>query len=265
MCKHYIFIIVIISNQSYNLNGDYMEIVKEPVHLVTKRENIAPLVLMPGDPLRAKYIAEHFLDNYILVNDVRNMLAYTGNYKGKRISIVSSGMGIPSSAIYIVELYKFFNVEKIIRIGTCGSINKDCKVRDLLLASASYSPSNFTYIWNKEHVHIAYPNRNLNNVIKNCAKNINVKLNEGNIVTNDVFCLYQDIKHTYSHIINSFNPYGLEMESFGLFYLSNYFNKESACLCTVVDSEYESEIMSPDEKEMALNDMIKVALDAIIK
>lgn len=254
-----------INNQLYNLDGDIMETVKDPVHLATKKENIAPLVLMPGDPLRAKYIAEHFLDNYVLVNDVRNMYAYTGNYKGKRISIVSSGMGIPSSAIYIVELYKFFNVEKIIRIGTCGSINKNCKVRDLLLTKASYSPSNFSYIWNKEHVHVSYPDEILNKTIEETAKDLNIKLNIGNMITNDVFCLYQDIKHTYSHIEQSFNPYGLEMESFGLFYLSKYFNKESACLCTVVDSEFESEIMSPDEKEKALNDMIKVALEAIIK
>lgn len=239
--------------------------IKNPIHLETKKENIAPLVLMPGDPLRAKYIAEHFLDNYILVNDVRNMLAYTGNYKGKRISIVSSGMGIPSSAIYIVELYKFFNVEKIIRIGTCGSINKDCNVRDILLAKASYSPSNFSYIWNKEHKHIDYPSNNLNNTIKDCAHNLGIKITEGNIITNDVFCLYQDIKHTYSHIQKTFMPYGLEMEAFGLFYLSNYFNKESACLCTVVDSEFSDEIMTPDEKEKTLNEMIKVALDAIIK
>jgi len=242
-----------------------MENVKNPIHLVTKRENIAPLVLMPGDPLRAKYIAEHFLDNYILVNDVRNMYAYTGNYKGKRVSIVSSGMGIPSCAIYVIELYKFFGVEKIIRIGTCGSINKDCHVRDLILAEASYSPSNFTYIWNKEHAHIAYPDRNLNNKIKEIAKKNKTNLNVGNFITNDVFCLYQDIKHTYSHLHKSFNPYALEMEAFGLFYLSDYFKKKSACLCTVVDSEFSDEIISADEKEMALNDMIRLALDAIIE
>lgn len=242
-----------------------MESVNNPVHLVTKKENIAPLVLMPGDPLRAKYIAEHFLDNYILVNDVRNMYAYTGNYKGKRVSIVSSGMGIPSCAIYVIELFKFFNVEKIIRIGTCGSINENCHIRDLILADATYSPSNFTYIWNKEHSHIAYPSKKLNNNIKEMALKNDIKLNTGNFITNDVFCLYQDIKHTYSHLIDTFNPYALEMEAFGLFYLANYFKKQASCLCTVVDSEFSDEMISADEKEKALNDMIKVALDAIIK
>lgn len=237
----------------------------EPIHIITKKENIAPIVLMPGDPLRAKYIAEHYLDNYSLVNDVRNMYAYTGTYKGIPVSVVSSGMGIASSAIYIYELYNFYNVKKIIRVGTCGSINKDCHVRDLLLADASYSNSSFAYTWNKEHRHLAYASKILNNTINDTAKSLNIPIKCGNMITSDVFCLYQDITHIYSHLMNSFNPLGLEMESFALFYLSNYFNKESACICTVVDSMYEPDILSADEKEKMLNDMIKVALESIIK
>lgn len=237
----------------------------EPVHIITKKENIAPLVLMPGDPLRAKYIAEHFLDNYTLVNNVRNMYSYTGTYKGKRISIVSSGMGIPSSAIYIYELYNFYNVEKIIRIGTCGSINKECHVRDILLSKSSYSNSNFSYTWNQEHIHIAYPDNDLNKTIINTAKDLNIDLTVGNMITSDVFSLYQDITHIYNHLLNNYKPYGLEMESFGLFYLSNYLKKKSACLCTVVDSAYEKVILSSEEKERMLNDMIKLALESIIK
>lgn len=237
----------------------------EAVHIITKKENIAPLVLMPGDPIRAKYIAEHFLDNYILVNDVRNMYAYTGNYKGVRVSIVSSGMGIPSSGIYICELFKIYNVEKIIRIGTCCSLNKNCHVKDILLAKSSYSNSNYAYTWNKEYTHIAYPKEELNKTIIDTAKEDKIKINVGNMITSDVFSLYQNVSHTYSHLLDSFKPFGLEMESFGLFYLANYFKKESACLCTVVDSMYSDEMMSSIDKENMLNDMIRLALDSIIK
>ena len=111
-------------------------------HIESEQYEIAPIVLMPGDPLRAKYIAENFLEDYLLVNDVRNMFFYTGVYKGKKVTIASSGMGIPSMGIYAYELIKFYNVKKIIRIGTCGSFNENIKVKDLILSTGSYS---YTY------------------------------------------------------------------------------------------------------------------------
>ena len=107
-------------------------------HIESKLEDIAPVVLMPGDPLRAKYIAENFLEDAKLINKVRNMFGYTGTYKGKKVTVFASGMGIPSIGIYSYELYKFYNVEKIIRIGTCGSFNKDIKLLDVVLSSGEY-------------------------------------------------------------------------------------------------------------------------------
>ena len=112
-------------------------------HIESKKEEIAPIVLMPGDPLRAKYIAENFLENVTLVNHVRNMFAYTGTYKGKKVTVFPSGMGIPSMGIYSYELFKFYDVKKIIRIGTCGSFHEDIKCLDVVLAEKAYSKTYF--------------------------------------------------------------------------------------------------------------------------
>ena len=111
------------------------------IHIESKKEDIADIVVMSGDPLRAKYIAENFLDEYKMVNDVRNMYGFTGYYKGKRVTIFSHGMGIPSIGIYAYELYKFYDVKKIIRVGTCGTINRDIRLRDVILATSAYSLS----------------------------------------------------------------------------------------------------------------------------
>ena len=132
------------------------------IHIEAKKNEVADVVLMPGDPLRAKYIAETFLTNVIEINKVRNMLGYTGFYKGKRITVMGSGMGIPSIGIYSYELFNDYNVKKIIRIGSGGSLNKDIKLNDIVLAKNSYSPSSFAYVWGQ----------NVNNVI-NSSEAIN--------------------------------------------------------------------------------------------
>ena len=198
-----------------------------------------------------------FIDYYELLIDWNNKINLT--------SIVEFEDVIIKHFIDSASILNFYNVEKIIRIGTCGSINKECHVRDILLSKSSYSNSNFSYTWNQEHVHIAYPDNDLNKTIIDTAKDLNIDLTVGNMITSDVFSLYQDITHIYNHLLNNYKPYGLEMESFGLFYLSNYLKKKSACLCTVVDSAYEKVILSSEEKERMLNDMIKLALESIIK
>ena len=115
----------------------------EPVHIVTEKENIAPIVLLPGDPLRAKYIAEKFLTDAKLVNEIRNMYAFTGYYKGVRVTVMGSGMGVSSVGIYSYELYHFYDVKKIIRIGSAGSMNEDAKILDVVLSTGAYSNSSF--------------------------------------------------------------------------------------------------------------------------
>ena len=147
--------------------------------------DIAKTVIMPGDPLRAKYIAENFLEDYRLVNSVRGMFAYTGKYKGKEISIMAHGMGMPSVGIYSYELYKFYDVENIIRIGSCGGYKPDAKLFDIILSSAVFSESNYALTLNNEDCHIAFPSSELNEIIKNVATENNISLTVGNTVCTD--------------------------------------------------------------------------------
>ena len=142
-------------------------------HNEAKLGEIAKTVIMPGDPLRAKYIAETFLDDYKLVNSVRGMYAYTGKYKGKEITVMASGMGMPSMGIYSYELYKFYEVENIIRVGSCGSYKPDLKLFDIILAENTFSESNFALTLNNDICHMVSSNKDLNSVIIETAKKDN--------------------------------------------------------------------------------------------
>jgi len=164
-----------------------MFIGEDPIHINAEKGSIAELVLMPGDPLRAKYIAEKFLTDSKEVCNLRNMLGYTGFYKNTKVSVIGSGMGMPSMGIYSWELFHFFNVKKIIRIGTCGVVSPTVDIPDLILASSAYSESNFAYTFNDYKEHITYPSKNLNEIIKETATNLNIKLHIGDVTTMDVF------------------------------------------------------------------------------
>ena len=155
------------------------------IHCNAKKEDIEKNVLMPGDPLRAKYIAENFLENARLVNTVRNMLAYTGTYKGKPVTVFSSGMGMPSIGIYSYELYKFYDVEKIIRIGSCGTYNKNIHLFDTILVDKSYTEGNFAYEWNKKEEHVSEASKELNDLIESTAQKMGIKYVRGNAFCND--------------------------------------------------------------------------------
>ena len=135
-------------------------------HIGCEKGDIAKTVIMPGDPLRAKYIAQNFLKDYKVVNKIRNMLAYTGTYKGKEVTVFSSGMGIPSIGIYSYELFKFYDVEKIVRIGTCGSFNKDIKLLDVILSSGAYCKSYFPKLLDGSEVDFVKSSEEFNNIIK---------------------------------------------------------------------------------------------------
>lgn len=241
-----------------------MFISDEPIHINAEKGSIAELVLMPGDPLRAKYIAENFLENATLVCDLRNMLGYTGFYKGVRISVIGSGMGMPSMGIYSWELYHYFNVEKIIRIGTCGAVNEKAKIKDLILASNVYSESNFAYTYNDYKEHIVYPSDNLNQKIIDTAKNLNYNLHVGTITTMDVFGPYIDYDRVLNRIPNDLEVLGEEMEAFALCHIANSFHKEASCLVTVVDSKYSDEVLSSEDRQTSLNEMITLALESLI-
>ncbi len=235
-----------------------------PIHCDAKKEDVEKTVLMPGDPLRAKYIAENFLENARLINSVRNMLAYTGTYKGKPVTVFSSGMGMPSMGIYSYELFKFYDVENIIRIGSCGAYNPDLNMFDTILVDKSYTEGNFAFEWSGKEEHIAESSKLLVTKLEDTAKRIEIPCIKGNTLCNDCFDGYLDNLDSF---INRFpkdlNIIACEMEAFALFYMAKYFNRNAACLLTVVDSHYKNEVSTPEERERSLNNMIKIALESI--
>ncbi len=241
-----------------------MFISDEPIHINAEIGSISELVLMPGDPLRAKYIAENFLNDAKMVCNLRNMLGYTGFYKGVRVSVIGSGMGMPSMGIYSWELYHYFNVKKIIRIGTCGAVSKDVEIKDLILASNVYSESNFAYTYNDYKEHVVYPSKDLNNKIIETANKLNYKLHVGTVCTMDVFGPYIDYDRVLNRIPKELNVLGEEMEAFALCHIANSFKREAACIITVVDSKYSDVIISSEEREKSLNEMITLALESLI-
>ena len=234
------------------------------VHIESKKEDIAEVVLMPGDPLRAKYIAENFLTDYKIVNKVRNMFGYTGYYKGKRVTVFASGMGISSIGIYSYELYKFYDVKKIIRIGTSGSFNKDIKVLDVVLSSGAYCKTYFPKLLDGKEVDFITSSEELNENIKTAAKLANIPLKIGKTITSDVFDLYSSSLDEFKSNFPDEDFLSVEMEAFGLFYMANRLGKEASCLMTVVDSFYDKKSLTSEEREQSLNQMIILALEAAI-
>lgn len=234
------------------------------IHCNAKKEDIEKTVLMPGDPLRAKYIAENFLENARLVNTVRNMLAYTGTYKEKPVTVFSSGMGMPSMGIYSYELFKFYDVEKIIRIGSCGAYNEDLNLFDTILVDKSYTEGNFAYEWSEKEEHISEASEALNKKLEETASNLQIPLIKGNTLCNDCFDGYlDDMEGFIARFPKDLNIIACEMEAFSLFYMAKYFNREAACLLTVVDSHYKNQESTSEERERSLNNMIKIALESI--
>ena len=228
--------------------------------------DIAKTVVMPGDPLRAKYIAENFLDNYKLVNQVRGMYAYTGTYKGKEITVMAHGMGMPSVGIYTYELFKIYGVENIIRIGSCGGYKPELKLFDIILTENVFSESNYALTLNNDNCHIVSSNSDLNSIIEDTDKDSNINIVLGNTVCTDCFDVYMtDVNKFLERVPDNFNPIAAEMEDFALFYNAKLLNKKASCLMSVVDSKFIKDIATPEERQTGLNTMIKLALDSAIK
>ncbi len=235
-------------------------------HNEAKLEDIASTVLMPGDPLRAKYIADNFLTDVKLINSVRNMYGYTGLYKGKKITVFASGMGMPSMGIYCYELYKFYNVQNIIRIGSCGAYSPDLNIFDTLLVDNSYTEGNFAYALEGANCHTIQADESLNNIIENYSKELNIPIVKGNVLCSEVFDYYvKNIDDLISRFPKDLNIIGAEMESFALFYTAKYLNRKAACLLTVVDSHYKNQAITAEEREKSLNNMIVLSLESALK
>lgn len=234
------------------------------IHCNAEKKDIEKTVLMPGDPLRAKYIAENFLQDARLVNTVRNMLAYTGTYNKKPVTVFSSGMGMPSMGIYAYELFKFYDVENIIRIGSCGAYNEELNLFDTILVDKSYNEGNFAFAWNQKDEHVAEADRELNERLEETAKKIGIPYIKGNTYCNEVFDGYlEDMDGFIAKFPKNLNIIACEMEAFALFYMAKYFKKKAACLLTVVDSHYKKQESTSEERERSLNSMIKIAMESL--
>jgi len=227
-------------------------------HINAKKGEIAKTVLMPGDPLRAKFIADNFLTDVKQVNSVRNMLMFTGKYNGKEITIAGSGMGQPSIGIYSYELFAFYDVENIVRIGSCGAYTDTLKLYDTILATSAYTDSDaFARLVLGESKQIALPSEELNNKLRSAAEKVGVKLTEGRVHSSDVFYNSRPLEDT----IKETQAISVEMESAALFFNAEKLGKKAACLLTVSDNLITKEETSAEERQSAFKDMMKVALE----
>ncbi len=230
-------------------------------HIEARKDQIAPIVIMPGDPLRAKMIAEKYLENYELVNQVRGMYAYTGYYKGKKVTVMGSGMGMPSIGIYSYELYKFYDVEKIIRVGSCGAYTKDLNLYDLILVNGCYSESNYAHSQNGTEEHIMYASDSMNLVIKQTAEELNYPITIANVHSSD--CFYHE-NFDFKKLYETYGCLAVEMESFALFHNANVLNKRAACILTVSDNVVTNMETTSEERQNSFLRMIELALESIL-
>ncbi len=229
------------------------------VHINCDDNNlIAKTVLMPGDPLRAKFLADNFLTDVVMFNNVRNCLGYTGYYKGKRISVMSSGMGIASIGIYSYELFNFFGVENIIRIGSAGAYSKDLNLYDVCLVTSSYSESTYPSVAFDNQDTIINSSSELNEYFINQASKLNMDLKQIRVHSSDVF--YNSDQTYFKKVRDSFNCSAVEMESFGLFANAINAKKKATCLLTISDSLVTNEKTSSFEREQKFTKMMELAL-----
>lgn len=233
-------------------------------HNEAKRGEIAKTVLMPGDPLRAKFIANNWLENVKLVNQVRNMYAYTGTYKGKELTIMASGMGMPSMGIYSYELYKEYDVDKIIRIGSGGSYTQSLKLFDIVLAEKVWSQSSYAKTQSGFEGNFLFPDQRLNDTIKKMSKTLEIPVTLACVHSTDAF--YQEPgADDYIKIRDTYNCLCVEMESFALFHNANVLGKRAACILTVSDSFVTEEKASAKERQQFFEKMIMLALESAIQ
>ena len=229
-------------------------------HIEVKDANkIAKTVLMPGDPLRAKYIADTFLENVEQFNGVRGMLGFTGTYKGRRISVMGSGMGMPSIGIYSYELFNFYGVEQIVRIGSAGSYSPELNLYDVVVVKEAYSESSFAYTQGKEERNVIPSNQELSEKIMDIAKNLNIKTHYERIHSSDVF--YREGESIVEDMYENKKCVCVEMESFALFHNANVLGKKAACILTISDSLVTHEVTTSEERQNAFTQMMKIALE----
>ena len=232
------------------------------VHIAAKNGEIADTVLLPGDPKRAKWIAENFLENAVCYTDIRGMLGFTGTYKGKRISVQGTGMGIPSMSIYITELMKDYGVKTLIRVGSAGSYQEDVKIRDIVVALSTSTDSNINNRRFKGASFAPTVNFDLLSKVLKTAEEKNIKIKAGNILTSDEF--YND-DPSYFKEWAEFGVLAVEMETAALYTLASKYKVKALSILTISDSLVSPEITSSEEREKTFNEMIELALETAIK
>lgn len=232
-------------------------------HNEAKREDIAKVVLMPGDPLRARYIAQTYLQDTVLCSQVRNMLCYSGTYKGKRVTVMGSGMGMPSIGIYSYELFHFYDVDAIIRIGSCGAYAPELNLYDIVLTEDCWSESSFARCQGGDMADIQCPDPSLNELLQKCADAQSIPLIKGRVHSSDVF-YYEDHVDQFPQFYKQHGCICVDMESFALFHNAHMANKKAACLLSVSDSLVKESAISAKERETSFDQMMLVALEAAV-
>lgn len=222
------------------------------------KEQIAKTVLMPGDPLRAKFVAEHFLENPVLYNNVRGMLGYTGMYKGKKVSVQGSGMGMPSIGLYSYELYAGYGVENIIRIGTACSVNPELNVRDIAVAMGACTNSNFQNQYALEGNYSAIADYKLMRTAIDRLEEKKLKYKVGNVISSDIF-YYDD--YALADSWSKMHVLAAEMEAAALYMTAARLGRRALCLLTISDNAITGECTTSKERETSFTGMIETALD----
>ena len=227
-------------------------------HITAQEGDFARTVLMPGDPLRAKYIAENFLTDAVLVNNVRGVNGYTGMYNGKRVSVMASGMGMPSMGIYSYELFKFYDVDNIIRIGTAGSLQPDLKIRDLAIAMGACTDSNYAAQYELPGTFAPIASFDLlRKAVDQAEKMGNVGYKVGNVASSDVFYSERPTMEAWQKM----GVLAVEMETAALYMNAARTGKNALTICTISDSLVTGEVTTSEERQTSFADMMKVALE----
>ena len=231
-------------------------------HINAEKGDFADTVLMPGDPLRAKYIADTYLENVRQVNDVRSMFGYTGTYKGREISVVGHGMGIPSVSIYAKELITDYGVKSIIRVGSCGAVRDDVNVRDVVIGMGACTDSKVNRMRFNDHDFAAIADFELTSHAVAAAKAQNVPVKVGNIFSADLFYNPQT---DMAELMKRYGIVGVEMEAAGLYGVAAEFGARALTICTVSDHILKGDSLSSADRQTTFNDMMVIALDTVLR
>jgi len=232
-------------------------------HNNAKPGDFAKTVLMPGDPLRSKYIAENYLTDPVLVNNVRGVQGYTGKWKGVPVSVMASGMGMPSIGIYSWELYTGYGVENIIRIGSAGALQDDVNVMDVVIGQGACTNSNFTDHFSFPGTFAPIADYTLMQHAIEAAAESGARFHVGNIYSSDNF--YHPKSYTGTQAVRAMGVLCVEMEAAALYANAAYLGKRALCICTISDHLFKSEELTPEQRQTGFNDMIKIALDTAVK